>query len=73
MDLSKIAERDPDEQTRRLARSLRELKTQCLDDAALAGDPGLKSLMLTAAEVLSGLERAFRHLREPGEGWSKRH
>jgi hypothetical protein len=54
------AESDPRHHTRKMAERLRETAAHLREDVAKVQDPRAQALFETAAEVLVGLEKAFR-------------
>jgi hypothetical protein len=67
MDLS-----DPEVHSRTIQKMLRELMEHARRDVQQVEDPRFQALLETAAEVLGGLETAFRHYSEQKEPAWKR-
>jgi hypothetical protein len=58
--IEKIQSNDPHVHARNIVKYLHELKDHCREDLAAVDDPKAQSLFETAADVLGGLEKAFR-------------
>ena len=66
------ADKDPRHHTRQQAERLRETVAHLRADVTKVDDPRAQALFETAAEVLSGLEKAFRDYEQGTERAWKR-
>jgi hypothetical protein len=57
----------PDERVRECARRFEELRDHLRAEIAVAGEPRMQAMFETAAEVLTGLGKAFHDYREHRE------
>jgi len=62
-----IASKDPRAHTANVRKEFRELIEHLHDDVNKINEPKAQALFETAAEVISGLERAFKHYEEKSE------
>jgi len=62
-----IASKDPRAHTANVRKEFRELIEHLHDDVNKIDEPKAQALFETAAEVISGLERAFKHYEEKSE------
>ena len=62
-----IASKDPKAHTANIRAEFRELIQHLREDTRKVEEPKAKALFETAAEVLGGLETAFRHYEEKQE------
>ena len=62
-----IASKDPRAHTANVRKEFRELIEHLHDDVNKIDEPKAQALFETAAEVISGLETAFRHYEEKSE------
>lgn len=67
MTLQKIQSDDPNVHARNIAQHIHELAEHCRNDIKIIQDPKALTLFATAAEVLGGLEKAFRKYRDKSE------
>ena len=66
------ADRDPRRHTRQQAERLRQTVQHLREDVGKVQDPRAQALFETAAEVLAGLEKAFRDYEAGTErGWKR--
>ena len=65
-----IASKDPREHTANVRKEFRELIEHLRGDINKIDEPKAQALFETAAEVISGLDAAFKHYEEKSEkGW----
>jgi hypothetical protein len=70
MDTKTIHSPDPEFHAQNISEMLREIIGHTRQDIAQVKDPRFQALLETSAEVLEGLETAFRHYTERKEpGW----
>ena len=62
-----IASKDPRAHTANVRREFRELIEHLRDDIRKIDEPKAQALFETAAEVIGGLETAFKHYEEKSE------
>jgi hypothetical protein len=62
-----IASKDPRAHTANVRKEFRELIEHLHDDVNKIDEPKAQALFETAAEVISGLETAFKHYEEKSE------
>jgi hypothetical protein len=62
-----IASKDPRAHTANVRKEFRELIEHLRDDVSKIDEPKAQALFETAAEVISGLDTAFKHYEEKGE------
>jgi hypothetical protein len=70
--MESIASKDPKAHTANVRKELRELINHLRDDVGKVEEPKAQALFETAAEVLTGLEKAFSHYEEKSEPAWKR-
>jgi hypothetical protein len=71
MDTKTINSSDPQIHAQNIRVMLREVMDHMRQDVAQVTDPRFQALLETTAEVLNGLETAFRHYSERKEpAWS---
>jgi hypothetical protein len=63
-----IASKDPRAHTANVRKEFRELIEHLRDDISKIDEPKAQALFETAAEVISGLDTAFKHYEEKSEG-----
>jgi hypothetical protein len=62
-----IASKDPRAHTANVRKELRELIEHLRNDINKIDEPKAQALFETAAEVISGLDKAFKHYEEKSE------
>lgn len=67
MEFSTIPSPNPIEHAKNIEDILSSLKSLCRNELHVFHDPKGKALLETTAEVLNGLERAFRHYSSKDE------
>lgn len=60
-------ERDPHHHVHKMQTALRDIKDHLRADIEKVDEPQLKAMFETSAEVLNGLEKAFRDYEEKSE------
>ena len=65
--MESIASKDPRAHTANVRGEFRELIKHLRDDVKKVEDPKAQALFETAAEVLTGLDTAFKHYEEKSE------
>ena len=65
--MASVADRDPRHHTQNMQKSLQEFKEHLRQDIQKVDEPQLKAMFETAAEVLGGLEKAFRDYEQKNE------
>jgi len=68
IQLKDITSRDPREHTAQLGRVLQQLSEHLRRDVEKVDDPKAKALFETSAEVLVGLQKAYRDFETGTEG-----
>ena len=66
--MASSADRDPRHHTQKMRKALQEIRTHLRQDIQKVDEPQLKAMFETSAEVLSGLERAFKDYEQKNEG-----
>jgi hypothetical protein len=70
--MTSAADRDPVHHARKMQKALREIKDHLREDIEKVDEPQLKAMFETSAEVLGGLEKAFRDYEQKNESaWRK--
>ena len=62
-----IASKDPRAHTANVRKEFRELVGHLRDDVSKINEPKAQALFETAAEVISGLDTAFKHYEDKSE------
>jgi hypothetical protein len=65
--MASVADRDPRHHTQNMQKSLQGLKEHLRQDIQKVDEPQLKAMFETAAEVLGGLEKAFKDYEQKNE------
>jgi hypothetical protein len=65
--MASSADRDPRHHTQKMRKALQEIRTHLRQDIQKVDEPQLKAMFETSAEVLSGLERAFKDYEQKNE------
>jgi hypothetical protein len=60
-------DRDPRHHTQKMQKALQEIRTHLREDIRKVDEPQLKAMFETAAEVLGGLEKAFKDYEQKTE------
>jgi hypothetical protein len=66
--MASAADRDPRHHTKKMQKALEEIRTHLREDIQKVDEPQLKAMFETSAEVLGGLEKAFRDYEQKNEG-----
>ena len=61
------SDRDPRHHTRQVRERLQDMTRHLREDVGKVDDPRARALFETSAEVLEGLDRAYRHYEEGSE------
>lgn len=61
------ADRDPRHHTQKMQKALQDIRNHLRQDIQKVDEPQLKAMFETAAEVLGGLERAFKDYEQKNE------
>ncbi|MGV7216215.1 hypothetical protein [Bradyrhizobium sp. UFLA05-112] len=61
------ADRDPRHHTQKMQKALRDIRNHLREDIQKFDEPQLKAMFETSAEVLSGLEKAFKDYEQKNE------
>jgi len=65
--MASAADRDPRHHTQKMQQVLREVREHLRADIGKVDEPQLKAMFETSAEVLGGLEKAFRDYEQKNE------
>ena len=65
--MASAADRDPRHHTQKMQKALQGIRTHLRDDIEKVEEPQLKAMFETAAEVLGGLEKAFKDYEQKNE------
>jgi hypothetical protein len=60
-------DRDPRHHTQKMQKALQEIRTHLREDIRKVDEPQMKAMFETAAEVLGGLEKAFKDYEQKTE------
>lgn len=70
--MASSADRDPRHHTQQMRSALNEIKEHLRADIEKVDEPQLKAMFETSAEVLGGLEKAFKDYEQKNEpAWRK--
>lgn len=58
---------DPRHHTQKMQKALQDIKTHLREDIGKVDDPQLKAMFETSAEVIGGLEKAFKDYEQKNE------
>lgn len=61
------ADRDPRHHTQKMQKALHDIRNHLREDIQKVDEPQLKAMFETSAEVLSGLEKAFKDYEQKSE------
>ena len=65
--MASAADRDPRHHTQKMQKALQEVRQHLREDIQKVDEPQLKAMFETSAEVLGGLEKAFRYYEQKNE------
>jgi hypothetical protein len=65
--MASAADRDPRHHTQKMQKALHEVRNHLREDIEKVDEPQLKAMFETSAEVLGGLEKAFRDYEQKNE------
>jgi hypothetical protein len=65
--MASSADRDPRHHTQKMQKALQDIKAHLREDIAKVDEPQLKAMFETSAEVIGGLEKAFRDYEQKNE------
>ncbi len=69
--MASAADRDPRHHTQKMQKALQDIRHHLREDIQKVDEPRLKAMFETSAEVLGGLEKAFRDYEQKNESaWS---
>ena len=65
--MASAADRDPRHHTQKMQKALHDITNHLREDVQKVDEPQLKAMFETSAEVLGGLEKAFRDYEQKNE------
>ncbi|QIO33415.1 hypothetical protein [Bradyrhizobium sp. 1(2017)] len=65
--MASAADRDPRHHTQKMQKALADIRNHLREDVQKVDEPQLKAMFETSAEVLSGLEKAFKDYEQKNE------
>ncbi|MET4258423.1 cytoplasmic iron level regulating protein YaaA (DUF328/UPF0246 family) [Bradyrhizobium sp. S3.12.5] len=65
--MASAADRDPRHHTQKMQKALRDIRNHLREDIQKVDEPQLKAMFETSAEVLGGLEKAFKDYERKNE------
>lgn len=65
--MASAAERDPRHHTQKMQKALHDIRNHLREDIQKVDEPQLKAMFETSAEVLGGLEKAFKDYEQKNE------
>lgn len=65
--MASAADRDPRHHTQKMQKALHDIRDHLREDIQKIDEPQLKAMFETSAEVLGGLEKAFRDYEQKNE------
>ncbi len=65
--MASAADRDPRLHTQKMQKALHDIRNHLREDVQKVDEPQLKAMFETSAEVLSGLEKAFKDYEQKNE------
>lgn len=65
--MASAADRDPRHHTQKMQKALQDIRTHLREDIQKVDEPQLKAMFETSAEVLAGLEKAFKDYEQKNE------
>ena len=70
--MASAADRDPRHHTQKMQKALQDIRNHLRQDIQKVEEPQLKAMFETSAEVLAGLEKAFKDYEQKNESaWSR--
>ncbi|MBH5367877.1 hypothetical protein [Bradyrhizobium glycinis] len=65
--MASAADRDPRHHTQKMQKALADIRNHLREDIQKVDEPQLKAMFETSAEVLGGLEKAFKDYEQKNE------
>jgi hypothetical protein len=65
--MASAADRDPRHHTQKMQKALHDIRNHLREDVQKVDEPQLKAMFETSAEVLGGLEKAFKDYEQKSE------
>lgn len=65
--MASAADRDPRHHTQKMQKALHDIRNHLREDIEKVDEPQLKAMFETSAEVLGGLEKAFKDYEQKNE------
>jgi hypothetical protein len=65
--MASAADRDPRHHTQKMRKALQDIRSHLREDIEKVDEPQLKAMFETSAEVLGGLEKAFKDYEDKNE------
>jgi len=65
--MASAADRDPRHHTQKMQKALHDIRNHLREDVQKVDEPQLKAMFETSAEVLAGLEKAFKDYEQKNE------
>ncbi|RQH16009.1 hypothetical protein [Bradyrhizobium sp. RP6] len=65
--MASAADRDPRHHTQKMQKTLADIRNHLREDIEKVDEPQLKAMFETSAEVLGGLEKAFKDYEQKNE------
>jgi len=65
--MASAVDRDPRHHTQKMQKALHDIRNHLREDIQKVDEPQLKAMFETSAEVLGGLEKAFRDYEQKNE------
>ncbi|MCK1543539.1 hypothetical protein IVA87_15980 [Bradyrhizobium sp. 147] len=65
--MASAADRDPRHHTQKMQKALHDIRSHLREDIEKVDEPQLKAMFETSAEVLGGLEKAFKDYQQKNE------
>jgi hypothetical protein len=65
--MASAADRDPRHHTQKMRKALQDISSHLREDIEKVDEPQLKAMFETSAEVLGGLEKAFKDYEDKNE------
>lgn len=65
--MASAADRDPRHHTQKMQKALQDIRNHLREDIRKVDEPQLKAMFETSAEVLGGLEKAFKDYEQKNE------
>ncbi|WP_229199714.1 hypothetical protein [Bradyrhizobium acaciae] len=67
LDMASATDRDPRHHTQKMQKALHDIRDHLRQDIQKVDEPQLKAMFETSAEVLGGLEKAFKDYEQKNE------